>query len=304
MFGYIKPLESELLVKELELYKAVYCGLCRGLKKHVSPIMPISLSYDCTLLAILRMALERMPPRAEKHRCIASPFKKKCGICSREGDPICYTARASTVLVYYKLKDDIADRDKGFFKRFIRRIILWLITPAFKRMLKKDSVIKKLAQDVQNCIDALNKLENESCCDLDALADASGMILSLAASAGLEGEERELAEKYGLCVGKWLYIIDAFDDIEKDSKKHCFNPLILRFGSVQSAKDNAKAVDAVLSHYISDAMAQLEKLKPTCYNNILKNITCLGLERAGQKVLFGQSKNTPKHIKFPRKEYK
>ena len=111
MFGYIKPLEGELLVKELELYKAVYCGLCRALKKHVSRIMPMTLSYDCTLLAMFRMALLRMPPRVSRKRCIASPFKKKCGVCSEEGDQLCYTAQVSTLLVHYKLKDDVSDQD-------------------------------------------------------------------------------------------------------------------------------------------------------------------------------------------------
>lgn len=290
MFGYIRPLESELLVKELELYKSVYCGLCRALKKHVSFLMPMTLSYDCTLLAILRMALGRIPPRSEKHRCIASPFKKKCSVCSVEGDQLCYTARAWTVLVYYKLKDDIKDRDKGFFKRFFRTVLMWLITPSFRRILKKDSVIKELSVKVRTSLDELGALEKEASCDLDTLAAVSGSILSLAASAGMEGESREIAEKYGLCIGKWLYIIDAFDDLENDQKKNCFNPLILRFGSIESARSNAEAIDAVLSHYIDDAMTQLESLKPTCYNNILKNITALGLEKAGQTVLFKSHK--------------
>lgn len=285
MFGYIRPLEGELLVKELELYKAVYCGLCRALKKHVSRLMPVTLSYDCTLLAMLRMALLRMPPKVSKKRCIASPFKKKCAVFSCEGDPLCYTARASTVLVYYKLKDDVHDRDNGFFKRFSRRFLLWLITPAFRKVLKDDTV-KELACGVEQAIATLSQMEKDQSCDLDTLAATSGMILSLAASVGLMGEEADIASKYGLDVGKWLYIVDAFDDLEKDAAHKSFNPLILRFGSVEQAKDNSQAVDAVLSHYIYDAMQSLEKLKPTCYNNILKNITGPGLETAGRKVLY------------------
>lgn len=106
MFGYIKPFEPNLLVKELELYKAAYCGMCRALKKYVSPLMPLSLNYDFVLLAIMRMALQRTPPKIEKKRCAASPFKKKCRLCAADNLSLRYAAQAGALLTYYNLKDE------------------------------------------------------------------------------------------------------------------------------------------------------------------------------------------------------
>lgn len=284
MFGYIKPLESELLVKELELYKSVYCGLCRGLNKWVGFFMPMGLSYDATLLAIFRMALEKKPPKFEKKRCIASPFKKKCSVVSCRGDCICYAARAWTLAVYFKLDDDARDGDKGFFKRLACKILKFLIKPSINKITKEDKVIAQLEKDIKTAIDRLSQLEKQKSCDIDALADASGAILGYCACGGLEGQQRDMAWEYGLSVGKWLYILDAFDDLQRDYEKKCFNPLIQHFSSVEKVQNNSENIQSVMNLYIDDALKQLEKLQPTCYNNILDNTTRLGLANAQKKV--------------------
>ncbi|MBE6688708.1 MAG: hypothetical protein E7588_05460 [Ruminococcaceae bacterium] len=291
MFGYIRPRESELLVKELELYKAVYCGLCRALKKFVSPFMPLTLSYDGTLLAVFRMAIMRMPPKIEKGRCIASPFKKKCRVCSCENDALCYSARASAVLVYYNLKDDIKDRDKGFLKRLLCRVLLMLVSPSVKKIIGTDENMSALSKGVEDCLERLSIMEKDNSVNIDTLAQTSGEILALTACTGLCGESREIAEKYGMSIGKWLYIADALDDMEHDQKKKCFNPLIARFGSAGAVNENSEMIRAVLSRYSADAMEQLQRLSPTCYNNLIANITSLGLESAIYKIFNNRKEN-------------
>ena len=286
MFGYIRPREENLLVKELELYKAIYCGLCSALNKYVSPLMPLTLNYDFVLLGAFRLALERTPPKVEKKRCTASPFKKKCRMCIQPSSPLVYTARASTVLSYYQLKDDAADRDKPFFKRIVRRVFQLLITPAFKRLCKNDPLSAELAEKVSINIAKLSELEKSGSCDIDALAAVSGELLADAASCGLEGENAEIAASCGRSLGKWLYVIDAFDDAEKDVKSGAFNPLVLRFGGAEAVKKNAEGIDAVLSHYVYEISLQTSKLQNTCYNGIINNITAQGLEMSAKKVLF------------------
>lgn len=286
MFGYIKPFEGNLLVKELELYKAAYCGMCRALKKYVSPLMPLSLNYDFVLLAIMRMALERTPPKIEKKRCIASPFKRKCRICAAENPSLRYAAQAGAVLTYYNLKDDARDKDKNPLKRLGGRLFSWVLRPSILRICRKDDIIAKLSRDIDAVIAKISRLEADKSCDLDTLAAASGELLALTASAGLEYEKREIAANYGMHIGKWLYIIDAYDDLKSDEKSGSFNPLILRFGSTNAAKQNVETISAVLGCYIDDAAKQLESLPATCYNGILQNITLQGLGCAARKVLY------------------
>lgn len=286
MFGYIKPFEPNLLVKELELYKAAYCGMCRALKKYVSPLMPLSLNYDFVLLAIMRMALQRTPPKIEKKRCAASPFKKKCRLCAADNLSLRYAAQAGALLTYYNLKDDAHDKDKSLPRRLGGKLFSMILAPSIKRICRDDDVLAQLSHDIESVLTKISRLEFEKSKDLDTLAAASGELLSLAASAGLDGENRETAANYGLHIGKWLYIVDAYDDLEKDEKSKSFNPLLLRFGSVGTVRDNVNTVDAVLARYIDDAANELKKLPATCYNGILNNITLQGLTCAARKILF------------------
>lgn len=286
MFGYIKPFEPNLLVKELELYKAAYCGMCRALKKYVSPLMPLSLNYDFVLLAIMRMALQRTPPKIEKKRCAASPFKKKCRLCAADNLSLRYAAQAGALLTYYNLKDDANDKDESFPRRFSGKMFSSVLTPSIRRICRDDDVMAQLSRDIESVLAEISRLEFEKSKDLDTLAAASGKLTALAASAGLDDENREIAANYGLHIGKWLYIIDAYDDLEKDEKSGSFNPLLLRFGSVGAVRDNVNAVDAVLARYIDDAANELKKLPATCYNGILNNITLQGLTCAARKILF------------------
>jgi len=294
MFGYIRPNEGNLLVKELELYKAIYCGLCSALHRHVSFVMPLTLNYDFVLLAAFRLALERTPPRVEKKRCTASPFKKKCRMCAEDSSPLVYTARASTVLSYYQLRDDVNDRDKPLFKRMARRMLLMLITPSFRKICRTDEIARSLAEKTEANIDRLSQLERNKSRDLDTLAAISGELLGDAACAGLEGKPRGIAFECGKSIGKWLYIIDAFDDAERDAKNGAFNPLVLRFGSVEAVKSNANAIDAVLSHYVYEMESRVAQLEDTCYNGIIRNITSLGLESSARKVLYGSDRKGKK----------
>ena len=105
MFGYVKPRESDLLVKELEFYKATYCGICRAMKHKTGAFSNITLSYDSVFLALIRMIyLDDSEFSAKKVRCIAHPIKR-CKVIT-ENKAIEYTARVFALLAYHKIKDD------------------------------------------------------------------------------------------------------------------------------------------------------------------------------------------------------
>ncbi len=110
MFGYVKPVRGELLVREEEFYRAAYCGICRSMKKHTGNLSRVTLSYDSVFLALVRMLY--IPDRdfsAEMHRCVAHPLKKRGML--KENPAIEYTARAFAILTYYKMQDDLQDED-------------------------------------------------------------------------------------------------------------------------------------------------------------------------------------------------
>ena len=119
MFGYIKPHVGDLLVKENSFYKSVYCGLCHELKKK-SHILPFTLSYDFVFLCILRLAVSEDEIKISKKRCLVHPFKKKPYLCSTPS--LDYGARASAMLLYRNIEDDV--RDSKGLKRAAYKIAL------------------------------------------------------------------------------------------------------------------------------------------------------------------------------------
>ena len=130
MFGYVKPYNPELRVRELEEYKAVYCGLCKQLGRSFGVFARFTLSYDFAFLAMLKTALDsEICPETERCACIAHPFCKRIRV--RENAAMQMAARTAMISVYYKLLDDRAD--EGFF----RRIGAALLLPFAKRARRK-----------------------------------------------------------------------------------------------------------------------------------------------------------------------
>lgn len=129
MFGYIKPLTAELKVKEYELYRAVYCGLCASLGKRVSFFAKFTLSYDFVFLALVRMAAAGETGRVERRRCLAHPTKKRAVITGSNQLDLC--AEISALLTLGKLRDDATD-EKG-----LKRLSAKLLLPIARRMSKR-----------------------------------------------------------------------------------------------------------------------------------------------------------------------
>ena len=110
MFGYIRTDVPELRVRENEYYRAVYCGLCRAQGKCTGQCSRMTLSYDMTFLALLRLAISKETPEIKSGRCLAHPFKKRAYVA--DCDALSYCAYASALLFYGKTVDDILD-EKG-----------------------------------------------------------------------------------------------------------------------------------------------------------------------------------------------
>ena len=120
MFGYLQIEKEELLVKEFETYKAVYCGLCKQMGKDYSFLTRLTLSYDCTFYAMLLMSLHSSCGGFKKGRCTCNPLKR-CNFAYSKNDDYQKAAAFSIITVYYKLIDDI--NDSGFFKSLFSRMI-------------------------------------------------------------------------------------------------------------------------------------------------------------------------------------
>lgn len=227
MFGYVRVLESELKVREYALYKSVYCGLCKTMGKRTRRSSSLALSYDFTFLAFFRAAMSDEGFELYKTRCLLHPFKKRA--IARENASLRYCAGASAVLGYYKLLDDLCDRDKKGFARLAVRLML----PIAKRQLRSavralpEYDLEALSSEVKAQLDALSALEGSASPSPDACADAFGTVLATVFSHALEhSDKKDIAHNVGYHMGKWIYLADAADDLAADASTASFNPLL------------------------------------------------------------------------------
>ncbi len=278
MFGYIRPVKGELYVKDSEFYSAVYCGLCRYGGKNISHLTRWLLNYDFVLLALLRMSLSGEEVCVEKKRC---PYKLKKKNCACADESYSFVCSAFGLLTYGKLLDDIKD-EKGL-KRFGKK----LAKPIFSHISKKSDNFDGLKDIVKRGLDATDKVEAEKCDSIDKAADGFATMMKEIASYGLNGDKALIAENCGYHIGRFIYIADAFDDLEADEKSGNYNPLILKYGCAQKAIENSESIKETLfdslnafsNHY---ALSLSEPLNGI--DRLIFNITELGGRNAVERI--------------------
>lgn len=279
VFGYIKPDIGELKVKDYELYKATYCGLCRTMGKCTGCVSKMTLSYDFVFFALVRMALLKSKGEVKMRRCALHPLKKRPML---EMNPTLeYTAKASVLLTRIKLKDNV--NDTHGFSHFLAKIAT-LVSVFFK---KTDPTLEPLAEKIRACFDELLALEREECDSIDMVADTSGKLIGHVASFGLDEENMEIAYDIGYHLGKWVYVIDACDDLKKDVKKGAYNPLKFAFGN-ELTESNLQLLKSALMLELADMKRSLDKIDFSSHRDvqaILENVAWQGLVQETDRVL-------------------
>ncbi|MGL5381277.1 DUF5685 family protein, partial [Clostridium sp.] len=222
MFGYVLPLKSELKVKDLNLFISYYCGLCFHLKNEFGNVPRVSVNYDMTFLSILLDGLCDDELTFDHKRCIIRPVYKKYVLS--ENKAIKYSAYINLALFYYKLLDDVQD-DKN-----IKSQIGLLAFHPYKKNFKKlpNSIIDGISTNLQT----LRELENtKSFSSLDEIchpfADIVGIILKdYPYKFHIDNDEVRInLYNFGYFLGKWIYLMDALDDLKDDLEKDNFNPI-------------------------------------------------------------------------------
>lgn len=272
MFGYVQPLKPELKIKEYACYRSYYCGVCKSLGKNYNPICRLTVTYDAAFLALLNSSLMENDGKVYRERCLTSPFKLQPVI--KEHEAVDYAAMINILLAYYKLIDGWKDERNylslagaGFIKPFAHKI---------RRFYPE------LYRSIEEHFNNLNNLETKSTASIDEAADPFAKLLStLLPFPGLEKTTRKVLAWMGYNLGKWIYIIDAFSDIENDLKSGSYNVLIAKYGSNCSAKEirekSREEVKFVLGICLSEIGKAYDLLDIKRNSQLLENIIFLGL---------------------------
>lgn len=274
MFGYLQIHKDELKVKEYEAYKSVYCGLCKQLGRDYGFLTRLILSYDCTFYAILLMSLKRSCTGFSDGRCKFNPLKK-CKFADCKDNAYSKASAVSVISAYYKVVDDIDD--SGFFKR----IALKIVKPFFGRRQKKAA---RRFPEIENIVSEMMKnqkaTENDELVTIDKAANPTAkMISDLAALEGGNDLQKRVLSEFGYQIGRWVYLIDAADDYEKDKKSGNFNPFI------KADINDKDYINSVLSQSLARAYDAYNLLDIIDFKPIIDNMMLYGFPNKQNAVL-------------------
>ena len=285
MFGYIRPYKPEMKVRDYESFRAVYCGLCHTLRSRYGFGSRMLLSYDMCFVAHLMSGILQCGSKTCGKRCIMSPFRKRP--CIRENLALDFAADCSVILSYWKLRDVV--RDERGLKKWAARAGAGLLRRKYRRAAGS---MPEFAAAAEQGIARLNELEDAETASLDRPADVFATIVEKAVSGLPDERVRRPAEQILYHVGRWVYILDAWDDLEDDRKTGSYNAIAARFDmTAPEARTEAKeAVRLTLLHSAQTAAAASELLELGRSEPVIKNVLYMGLPAMADAVLEGATK--------------
>ena len=293
MFGYVRTMDAELKVKEHELYRATYCGLCRSMGKCTGQCSRMTLNYDFVFLALTRYAISPCKVSFRARRCLAHPFVKRSSM--EQNEILDYCSAASAILNYQKVLDDLND-EKGL-KKLRAALLFPFVAYSRKKAIKKDPALRQLDESISKKLESLSMIEKSEQIGVDIPAACFGDILGEIMSFGLDGTDARIAFELGKHVGAWIYVADALDDMREDSKKGRYNPLLKLYGGrIPNGDELSLIYDATKNKlFAAESAFDLIDTDDEGIKNILSNILYIGIPKRTADIIDSySSKTTPK----------
>lgn len=263
MFGYINVNSQELSEENKRIYESYYCGLCRGLRQFCGKKGQVLLNYDMTFLVVLLTGLYEPRTVQEDFTCAIHPIKKRCYRANAVQN---YAAQMNVLLAYYNLVDDWKDE-----RNYTRR--------TFAAMLKKDyerveQAYPRQTEAVENYIARLAEYEKNKETNIDLVAGLTGEMLG-ELFAWKEDEWYDELKTLGFYMGKFVYLMDAYEDLSADIKKDSYNPL--RFLETEDAQEFETLCRLMMTSMMSECAKSFERLPILLHADILRNILYSGV---------------------------
>ena len=293
MFGYIGPDSPWLFKKDEVLYKAVYCGLCKSIGKGCGQCARTALTYDMAFVSALAHNIRGEDVKIEKRRCVLHWFRRRPIAAA---DELSLTLGCvNTALAYHKLCDDKADGEKrGALRHLYRR--------GYKKALARNG---RAAEIIVGQTEAQAALERAHCAVIDAAAEPTALMMADLSDMVLEGFATEWTRRLFYDLGKWVYLIDALDDYDKDVKKGRYNVFYNAYR--RAAKDEAVEKDGEELKFIFDSLFAdmrlcLRNIKFHFNHDLTDNIILRGIPLKSREIFYGKGCADGKGVHNEQKE--
>ncbi len=277
MFGYLMPHKPEMKIKHYDLYKSVYCGLCKVLGKKYGLWARLTLSYDCTVLAILALAVNEEKICIQRKRCTCNPLKKCDFCCGTDDGAFHFAAGVSVIMTYYKLADTITDSKglKSFGAKILKLFFLHCHKRAAVHFPQVESATAQMMQNQQTAEQTKAGIDR-------AAAPTAALISEICIQLCHDSARQSILKEFGYYIGRWIYLMDAADDLEKDREKGNFNPFLNT--DIQNITDYC---NAVLNNTAACAIAAYDLLDlRNDFSIVLENILYDGIAAVQKRCLY------------------
>lgn len=277
MFGYVIPNQSVMTPDQQDRYRSAYCGLCRRIGALHGLRGRLTLSYDLTFLDILLCSLYEgeTPGQAGRSRCPVHPFH---GVDWRTAGPTDYCADLGVALHYYNAQDKWQD-DHSLAGRSFEALLAG-------RMPQIEQRWPRQCQAMRQGLASLAAYEAENSTDLDAVSGCFGALMAELFDYRQDRWAPEL-RTLGENLGKYLYLLDAYDDLDKDLRKGAYNPL----KELRQRPDYEEEMHEIFELLLAQAAQSFERLPCVEDTDLLRNILYSGV------WLKYQCKNAPEQKK-------
>lgn len=289
MFGYVKTDKPEMKIKEYEAYRGLYCSLCKAMGKHFGLLSRLTLSYDITFLLLSRLSFSGTLPSFESGRCPFNPTKK-CSYCRNTDQELRYAAAVSVMLFYHKVRDNISDGS------VLKKILMYLLLPwASLKYKKAKKLYPGIAQIIEESMQRQAQTEGKGSSITDEAAHCSAEALGRITAYNMSDPEGNIY-RFGYGIGKWVYLTDAFDDIEKDIKSGSYNVFVNKYELTRVALSDEikKEITGTINMSSSVFLSAYESIENKTLSPIIENIIYEGMHKSLDRIQKGETEEKGK----------
>ncbi len=271
MFGYVRPNLADLSESDQVRYRAHYCGLCHAIGERHGQLARMALTFDLTYLTVFLASLYEPEETAGEGKCVPHPVKAHPWVRSGITD---YAADMTIALTYHKCLDDWQD-DKSLPAR---GCAAWLK----KAYVKVKAEYPRQCEAIEKALHDLTQVEKRRDPSPDAAAKCFGELM---AELFVMTEDYWMGalRAFGYSLGRYIYMLDAVCDYDKDVKSGSYNPVILMGRQPEDMRDT-------LEMLLGDASAAFEKLPLIQDEEILRNILYSGVWQGYNETLHKKDK--------------
>ncbi len=276
MFGYLKPDNPYLYLKDETLYKSLYCGICKSIGKICGQVPRFTLSYDMAFMSAITHNILGVDVKINRERCIAHQIKKRP--VAKPDDISLMLGATNVILAYCKLSDDVIDENKGKFRRS-------LIKAGYKKSKK---LYPKIDEIVIGGYEELRKLEKQKSDSIDIVCHPFSSIMEEISVEVFKDKTTENTRGLFYALGKWIYLIDALDDYDKDVKKGSFNVLFNAYKceNFETLVNNYKnELFFIFNGIFSQIAENFKEIKMSFNTDLVTNVLTRGIPKTTNNIL-------------------